>query len=65
MVCPKSRFGSLPKTDYKAFYTWAPDELLNECTTLTTMQDLENHRGDPHLYNFNACLLYTSDAADE
>ena len=54
MVRPKSRFGSPPKTNYKAFYTWAPDELLSECTTLTTIKDLENHRGDPHLYNFNA-----------
>jgi len=50
----KPRSSSPPKTDYKALYTWAPDDLLNECTTLTTFQDLEDHRGDPRLYNFNA-----------
>ena len=38
---------SPPKTDYKDLYKWAPDDLLNECTTLTTFQDLENHRGAP------------------
>ena len=57
MVRPNSKSGSppkTPKTNYKAFYSWAPDELLSECTTLTTMKDLENHRSDPHLYNFNA-----------
>jgi len=54
MVRLKPSSSSPPKTDYKALYTWAPDDLLNECTTLTTFQDLENHRGDPHLYNFNA-----------
>ena len=25
-----------PKTNYKAFYKWASDDLLNECTTLTS-----------------------------
>ena len=57
MTRPNSQPSSPPKTpksNYKAFYTWAPDELLNECTSLTSFQDLENHRGDPHLYNFNA-----------
>ena len=54
MVRLKPRSSSPPKTDYKALYKWAPDDLLNECTTLTTFQDLENHRGDPHLYNFSA-----------
>jgi len=57
MTQPNSQSGSPPKTpksNYKAFYTWAPDELLNECTSLTSFQDLENHHGDPHLYNFNA-----------
>ena len=57
MVRLNSKSGSppkTPKTNYKAFYSWAPDELLSECTTLTTMKDLENHRGDPNLYNFNA-----------
>jgi len=50
----KTKSSSPPKTNYKAFYKWASDDLLNECTTLTTFQDLENHRVDPHLYNFNA-----------
>ena len=57
MTRPKSKSGSPPKTpksNYKAFYSRAPNELLSECTTLTTVQDLENHRGDPHSYNFNA-----------
>ena len=64
MVRPNSKSGSPPKTpntNYKAFYSWAPDELLSECTTLTTMKDLENHRGDPNLYNFNA-FCHTHDA---
>ena len=43
-----------PKSNYKAFYPWASDELLSECPSLTSFQDLEAHRGDPHLYNFNA-----------
>jgi len=43
-----------PRVDYKALYSWASDELLNECTTLTTIKDVEDHRGDPLLYNFNA-----------
>ena len=25
-----------PKSNYKAYYPWAPVELLNECTSLTT-----------------------------
>ena len=57
MTRPNAKSDSPPKTpksNYKAFYSWAPDELLNECTSLTTFQDLEAHRGDPHLYNFNA-----------
>ena len=43
-----------PRVDYKALYSWASDELLNECTALTTIRDVEDHRGDPLLYNFNA-----------
>ena len=43
-----------PRVDYKALYSWASDELLNECTTLTTIRDVEDHRGDLLLYNFNA-----------
>jgi len=33
---PETKVQFSPKTDYKALYTWAPDDLLNECTTLTT-----------------------------
>jgi len=54
MVRSKPKSSSPPKINYKAFYKWASDALLNECTTLTTIEDVENHRGDPHLYNFNA-----------
>ena len=41
-------------TTPKSNYPWAPNELLSECTSLTSFQDLEAHRGDPYLYNFNA-----------
>jgi len=54
MVRSRTKPSSPPKIDYKALYKWASDDLLNECTTLTTLEDVENHRGDPHLYNFNA-----------
>ena len=57
MTCTNTEPDSSPKTpksNYKAFYPWASDELLSECTSLTSFQDLEAHRGDPHLYNFNA-----------
>ena len=54
MVRLKSRSSSPPKTNYKALYKWASNDILNECTTLTTFEAVENHRGDPHLYNFNA-----------
>jgi len=54
MANPNPGPGSSSSTDYEALYTWAPEELLNECTSLTTYQDLEDHRGDPDLYNFNA-----------
>ena len=40
--------------NYKIQYPWASDELLVECTTLTTVGDVEDHMGDPRLYNFNA-----------
>ena len=40
--------------NYRAHYPWASDELLAECSTLTTVEDVENHLGDPRLYNFNA-----------
>ena len=50
-----------PKVDYKAQYPWASDELLAECTSLTTVEDVVKHQGDPHLYNFNAfCSTHDS-----
>ena len=44
----------LPKSYYKGEYEWAPDELLDECSLLNSVEDVEAHRGDPTLYNFNA-----------
>ena len=61
MVRSKTKSSPPPKINYKALYKWASDDLLNECTTLTTIEDVENHRGDPHLYNFNA-FCHTHDA---
>ena len=50
-----------PKVDYKAQYPWSSDELLAECTSLTTVEDMVKHQGDPHLYNFNAfCSTHDS-----
>jgi len=43
-----------PRINYRAHYPWASDELLAECSTLTTAEDVENHLGDPRVYNFNA-----------
>jgi len=43
-----------PGINYRAHYPWASDELLAECLTLTTVEDMENHMGDPRAYNFNA-----------
>jgi len=39
-----------PRVHYNALYSWASDELLNECTNLTTVEDIENHLGDLRLY---------------
>ena len=39
---------------YKEEYGWASDDLLAECSTLTSVTDVEAHRGDPTVYNFNA-----------
>jgi len=34
---------------------------LVECTSLTTVEDVTNHQGDPHLYNFNTfCSTHDS-----
>jgi len=47
--------------DYKAKYSWASDVLLAECTSLTTVEDVVKHQGDPHLYNFNVfCITHDS-----
>jgi len=40
--------------NYRAHYPWASHELLAECSTLTIVEDVENHLGDPRFYNFNA-----------
>jgi len=50
-----------PRVHYKALYPWASDELLDECTSLTTVEDIEKHLGDLRLYNFNAfCKTHDS-----
>ena len=50
-----------PGIKYRVQYPWASDELLAECTTLTTVGDVEDHQGDPRLYNFNAfCSVHVS-----
>jgi len=43
-----------PRIKYRAHYPCASIELLAECSTLTIVEDVENHLGDPHVYNFNA-----------
>ena len=43
-----------PRSNYKEEYRWASDDLLAECSTLTSVEDVEAHRRDPTLYNFNA-----------
>jgi len=43
-----------PRSSYKEEYRWASDELLAKCSTLTSVEDVEAHRVDPKLYNFNA-----------
>jgi len=50
-----------PEVEYKAQYPWASDELLAECTSLTIVEDMVDHQGDPHVYNFNAfCSTHDS-----
>jgi len=44
----------LPKSYYKGEYDWALDDLLDECSLLNSVEDVEAHREDPALYNFNA-----------
>ena len=43
-----------PRSPYKEKYRWASDDLLVECSTLNSVTDVEAHRGDPTVYNFNA-----------
>ena len=43
-----------PVSPYKEEYGWAFDDLLAECSTLNSVTDVEAHRGDPTVYNFNA-----------
>jgi len=50
-----------PSAHYKALYSWASEELLNECTKQITVEDVENHLGDLRLYNFNSfCKTHDS-----
>jgi len=42
------------RINYRAHYPWASDELLAECLTLATVEDVENHLGDPRFFKFNA-----------
>ena len=44
----------LPRSHYKEEYDWASDDLIDECSTLNSVEDVEAHRRDPALYNFNA-----------
>jgi len=43
-----------PRVNYKALYPWAPDELLAEYSSLTSLKDWRDHVGDPSVYQFNA-----------
>jgi len=55
MACTKATANPPPlRINYRAHYPWASDELLAECSTLTTGEDVENHLGDPRVYKFNA-----------
>jgi len=43
-----------PRTNYKALYTWAPDELLEESSTLTSMKDWKDHIKGSGVYQHRA-----------
>ena len=43
-----------PRVYYKALFPWAPDELLSECSSLTSMKDWRDHVGDPSVYQHRA-----------
>jgi len=42
------------RVNYKALYPWASDELLSECSSLTSMKDWRDHIGDPSVYQHRA-----------
>jgi len=39
-----------PRVNYKALYPWAPDELLDECSSLTSLKDWRDHVGELGAY---------------
>jgi len=39
-----------PNVNYKALYPWALDELLDECSSLTSLKDWRDHVGEPGAY---------------
>jgi len=39
-----------PRVNYRTLYPWAPVELLDECSSLTFLQDWKDHVGDPSVY---------------
>ena len=43
-----------PRVNYKALYPWAPDELLDECSSLASLKDWRDHVGEPGAYQGNA-----------
>jgi len=43
-----------PRINYKALYPWASDELLDECSSLTSMKDLRDHISGPSVYEHRA-----------
>ena len=43
-----------PKINYRALYPWAPDELLTECSSLTTMKAWRDHIEGSWVYQHRA-----------
>jgi len=43
-----------PKINYRALYSWASDELLEECSTLTSMKDWRDHIEGSGVYQHRA-----------
>jgi len=55
MACTKTTANpSLPKFNYKALYSWASDELLEESSTLTSMKDWRDHIEGSGVYQYHA-----------